>query len=101
MDQITLKLNICEQLIEVLSSLEPGISNSMANVKFELSSVKIEQIKRQNNLTAVEIEKLMADEVKNTQDAFDILMAGSESKNQLESRLKRVIAQSAMKLGEF
>lgn len=88
-------------MIELLSSLEPGISNSISNVTFELSHAKIAQIKRQKNLATKEAEKLIADELKNARDAFDVLMAGSEGKMQLESRLQRVVAQSSMDLSVF
>lgn len=87
-------------MIEVFSLLEPGNSNSFANVTFELSVAKIAKIKRQKNLAA-KAEKLIAGELKNSRDAFDTLMAGSEGKMQLKNRLQRLIAQSSMELSVF
>lgn len=82
-----------------LSQLEPGISNSVTNVKFELSAAKIAQIKQQmlaKNLCKADAEKLITDEVTKARQAFDILVAGSEGKTLLESRLQRVMAQSVL-----
>lgn len=83
-------------MIEALCSFEPGISNSAANVKLELSAAKIAQIKRQKNLEKREAEKLVADEVRSARDALDILMAGSDGKMLLENRLSRIITLSLM-----
>lgn len=82
------------QMIEALSSFEPGISNSAANVQLELSAAKIAQIKRQKNLEKREAVKLVADEVRSARDALDILMAGSEGKMLLENRLIQIIKLS-------
>lgn len=93
-NQLSRKAELCTQMIEALSSFEPGISNSAANVKLELSLAKIAQIKRQKNLEKREAEKLVADEVRSARDALDTLMAQSEGKMLLENRLSRIISLS-------
>lgn len=95
---------MCEQIIEALSTLEPGISNSIANVNFELCVAKIAKIKQQialNILSKSDAENLVAIEVKNARGAFEILTAGSEGKSQLESRLQRLIAQSSTTVKKY
>lgn len=86
-------------MIEALNILEPGISNSVVNVTFELSVTRIAQIKQQvgsENLTKIEAANEIETEVNKARNAFNILMAGSEGKLQLESRMKRVMTQSSL-----
>lgn len=86
-------------MFDTLSILEPGISNAVTNVKFELSFAKISKIKQQMNSKIVsrdKAKKFVSGEVEKVQEAFKILAAGSEGKALLESRLKRVIAQSSL-----
>lgn len=86
-------------MIKTLSILEPGNSNSVTNVKFELSVAKISKTKRQMNSKVVskdEAKKFISGEVEKAREAFMILAAGSEGKALLENRMKRVIAQSSL-----
>lgn len=86
-------------MIEALGALEPGISNSVTNVRFEHSVAKIAQLKQQIASKipfTIDAEKLIAMEVENARHAFEILNAGSEGKALLENRLQRVIAQGSL-----
>lgn len=91
-------MELCQQMIDALSTLEPGISNSAANVQFELCFAKIAQIKRHKakNIPGFDDAKtLIAAELINLKTAYDKLLHGSEGRSLLESRLKRVIDLSS------
>lgn len=86
--------------MEILQILEPGASNSLTNVRFELSVAKISKIKQNIDPKLVdksEAKKFVSGEIKKAQKAFDILVAGCEGKISLESRLKRVVNLSLLK----
>lgn len=83
-------------MIDALSKLEPGLSNSVSNVRFEKSAVKIAEIKKASNLLQADREKLIAEELKIVREQFEILSSGSEGKALLESRLQRVISQCTL-----
>lgn len=83
----------------MLSVLEPGISNSVLNTKVERSSAKIALTKMKHlsgGLSREEAEGVIDSELKDAVENFGILMAGSEGKALLETRLKRIIAQSSL-----
>lgn len=85
-------------MIDVLSTLEPGISNSVTNVKFEYSVAQIARTKQQmaaKIFSASDAGKLINHQLKNARDAFDILLAGSEGRSLLEKRFQYVITQSS------
>lgn len=95
--QIARKRELCEQTIDVLKILEPGISNSITNASFELSVAKIAQFKRQLTEKVIsrdEAFECIAVELKNIGKFYEILFAGSEGKSVLKDRLNRITKQS-------
>ena len=91
--QLTRKLEICDELIDVLSILEPGISNSSLNVKFEKSAAHIGQIKNDYKLGIVNHDKavkLIDSEMTKAKSVFEILLVGGENKKLLEHRLNQL-----------
>ena len=96
-DLLERKLLLCEELETTLEFFEPGISNSAMNVKFELSAAKIAKFKQQIKSKIInqhEGKTLIFKEVQKAQNAYKILIAGSECKTVLECRLKRLVDQS-------
>lgn len=97
--QLKRKLELCTQVSDAINILEPGISNSSVNVKFELAAVKIAQIKqrvRASSLTKADGEEFIATELNDARQTFDILSAGCEAKALLDGRMKRIIDQSSL-----
>lgn len=83
-------------MIDALVILEPGISNSITNVKFELSVAKIAQLKQQVSheiISKADAEKLFISEKIILKNAFSILAAGSEGKILIKKRFDRIAAQ--------
>lgn len=92
--QLKRKMELCQEIIDALGTLEPGISNSATNVNFERSVAKIAQLHlnaTESDLGSGDSENLIAEEMKSVRIAYKTLMQGSEAHSLMESRLKRII----------
>ena len=95
LDQIQRKLDICNQLISELSILEPGISNSVLNTKFELEVAEILKIKRQSK-SKDECLKLIANHMENITKIYNLIIVASDGKALIDNRLKKIKEESLM-----
>lgn len=80
--------------MSTLSILEPGISNSVANVTFELCVAKIAKLRLQLKTKIIKIseaENLITDELRKAKEVYQILVDGSEGRNLMENRLRRIV----------
>lgn len=85
------KIELCNEILHFFNVFEPGNSNSVANVKFELSLAKIAQFKSskafEKNVNNNEIQN----ELSKAQESYKILIDGSEWKSLIENRMKKVL----------
>jgi len=95
LDQIQRKLDICNQLLSELSILEPGISNSVLNTKFELEVAEILKIKRQFK-SKDETIKLIANHLENIIRIYNLLIVASDGKALIDNRFKKIKEESLM-----
>ena len=95
LDQIQRKLDICNQLLSELSILEPGISNSVLNTKFELEVAEILKIKRQSKSKDEDL-KLIACHLENITKIYNLLIVASDGKALIDNRYKKIKEESLM-----
>lgn len=87
------KLELCNELMEIFNIIEPGLSNSMLNVHFELSLTKIAQFKIAKALESdpKAYENELTIELAKARKAYETLVAGSELKSSIENRMKKAV----------
>ncbi|XP_070506795.1 SET domain-containing protein SmydA-8-like [Chironomus tepperi] len=95
LDQIQRKLQICNQLLSELTILEPGISNSVLNTKFELNVAEILIIKRQFK-PKDETSKLIASHMAKITEIYNLLRVASDGKALIDNRFKKIKEESLL-----